>query len=242
MGFAYFKFMAVVAMGVALCAQPLTIYTEIFPPDQFIGPGGQLTGLSIEILREIQRRTHNQDPIQVVSWARGYHEALTRPDVVLLSMARSAERDALFEWIGPIKESRSCLYVRSDSKIVLAELMQARNLQRIGVYKDDVRDQFLTQAGFTNLDRSVDQGIILKKLMAGRVDAMACVPDSLGNLLRAEGLAPDCLRPACAFLETQVFIALSKGTRASVLQAWSEAFRGMKKDGTFRRIQRKYYP
>ena len=81
----------------------------------------------------------------------------TKPNVVLLSMARTVERDALFGWIGPIKESLSYLYTKSDSKVVLAKVEQAKSLKLIGVYKEDVRDQFLVKAGFINLDRSVDQ-------------------------------------------------------------------------------------
>jgi polar amino acid transport system substrate-binding protein len=237
-----YQFLGALFFGMTLVAQPMTIYTEIFPPDQFLGPDGQLTGFSIELVKEIQKRTNNKDPIQVVTWARGYGEARTKPNVVLLSMARTVERDALFGWIGPIKESLSYLYTKSDSKVALVKLEQAKSLKLIGVYKEDVRDQFLVKAGFINLDRSVDQGIILKKLIAGRIDAMAGAPDSICDLLRAEGLKPDYLRPTCAFLNTQIYIAISKKTSPAAIRSWNKAFQAMKKDGTFSHIFRKYYP
>ena len=71
-----YQFLGALFFGMTLVAQSMTIYTEIFPPDQFIGPDGQLTGFSIELVKEIQKRTNNKDPIQVVPWARGYGEAL----------------------------------------------------------------------------------------------------------------------------------------------------------------------
>jgi polar amino acid transport system substrate-binding protein len=223
-------------------AESLMIYTEVFPPDQYVGHDGKLTGYAVEIVQEIQRRTGNQDPIQLVPWARGYREAQQKPGVVLFSVARLAERDSLFEWIGPIKESVSYFYVKSGSKAAIDSLEQAKSLERIGVYKDDVRDQYLVKAGFTNLDRSVDQEIILKKLLAGRIDAMASVPDSMPDLLSSMGLQQDSVRPVCPFLKVQIYITISKASPQSVVRSWAEAFGAMKADDTFQRIYRKYYP
>ena len=71
---------------------------------------------------------------------------------------------------------------------------------------------------------------------------MAGAPDSICDLLRAEGLKPDYLRPTCAFLNTQIYIAISKQTSPTAIRSWNKAFQAMKKDGTFSHIFRKYYP
>ncbi len=225
-----------------LLAQGLTIQTEIFPPYQFLGPDGRLTGFTVELVREIQARTGNKDPIAVVPWVRGYNEALTKPNVVLFTMAQTPEREPLFKWVGPVSESSNVLYVKSDSGIVIRDLEEARKLRLIGVYKEDVRDQYLTQAGFMNLDRSPDQAIMLKKLMGGRIDALASTPETIFELARAEGFRPEELRAAYTLTRWPNFIAFSRGTPNPLVQSWAQALEAMKADGFVKKLRLKYGP
>jgi polar amino acid transport system substrate-binding protein len=228
--------------GSLFLARALTIYTEVSPPHQEIGPNGELQGFSVDIVREIQKRVDNHDPIQVVPWVRGYNEIQNQPNVVLFSMARSSERDPLFEWVGPLYETTHYFYVRADSKIQLRNLEDARKLGMIGVYKEDIRDQYLTRLGFTNLDRSLDQGIMFKKLMSGRVDAIAGTPQAMDKIAMEAGVEPQNVKPAFSFLTVQGYIAFSKTTPPETVKAWAAAFQAMKKDGTFARIFKRYFP
>jgi polar amino acid transport system substrate-binding protein len=234
-------FASLVMVGICL-AQSLTIYTEISPPDQVLGPSGELTGYFVEVVREIQKRAGNADPIEVVPWVRGYREIQTKPNIALFGMARTAERNALFEWVGPIRESTQDFYVRVDSPVAIKTLDDARKLPLIGVYKEDVRDLYLTRNGFTNLDRSLDETIMFKKLMAGRIDALACSSEGYGEVAKLAGFKPEDVRKTMTFLKIQLNVAFSKGTSAAILKGWSSALESMKKDGTFERIFRKYYP
>jgi polar amino acid transport system substrate-binding protein len=227
-------------LGIPGTAQSLTIYTEISPPDQFIGSGGVLTGYSIEVVREIQRRVGNADPIEVVPWVRGYEEAQSKPNVVLFSVAQTAERMKLFEWLGPIREMVSHFYVKADSRIVLKNMDEARGLTMIGVYKEDVRDQYLSKLGFTNLDRSIDEKTMFKKLMAGRIEAITCTPEGLSQSALSAGFKPDDFRAAMPFLKVQIYIAFSKGTAKSILKSWSSALESLKKDGILEQLMKKY--
>jgi polar amino acid transport system substrate-binding protein len=235
------KVIATALMGGLLFAGPLVIYTEISPPDQFLGPDGQLTGFGSEVVRELQRRVGSTDPIEVVPWIRGYKEIQERPDVVLFSMARTKDREPLFGWVGPIRESSYSFYARADSKIVLKSLEEARNLKLIGVYKEDARDQYLTKMGFTNLDRSINNLTTVKKLMAGRIDCMVATPD-IGVEMRTAGFKREDVREVFPFLKVQLYIAFSKAIPALTLKAWTGALQGMREDGSFKRIFQKYFP
>ena len=223
-------------------AQALTIYTEISPPYQEVGPSGELKGFSTEIVREIQKRVGNSDSIQIVPWIRGYNEAQSKPNVALFSTARSADRDPLFQWVGPLYETTHYFYVKSGSKIVIREMEDAKKLGMIGVYKEDIRDQYLTQSGFTNLDRSIDQDVMFKKLMAGRIDAIAGSLDGIDGIARAAGYAPKDAQKSFMFLKVQGYIAFSKATPSTIVKKWTIAFEAMKMDGSFERIFRHYFP
>ncbi len=228
--------------GLRLSAQPLTIYTEINAPFQFEGSLGDLTGLGVDVVREIQRREGNTDPIQVVPWARGYDEVQKRPCVVLFTMARTAERNARFQWVGPIEETVFSLFVKTDSPVRLASLDEARKLGAIGVYRDDVRDLWLTHAGFSNLERTVDNVANVKKLMAGRIDAFASTRVAIPDLARSAGFSPKAFREALPFGRSQGFIAFSAPTPRNIVERWAKALAEMKRDGTFERIHSRYFP
>lgn len=225
-----------------LRSQELTIQTEIFPPYQYLGSDGRLTGFAVELVREIQARTGSKDSIQVVPWVRGYNEALTHPNTVLFTVARIPGRDALFKWVGPISESSIVLYVKHDSRIVIKDLEDARKLGLIGVYKADVRDQFLTQAGFTNLDRSPDQATMIKKLMGGRIEALASTPEAIFEIARAEGYRAEDIRAAYTLDHWPVYIAFSIGTPDSVVRAWSRALESMKAEGSVEKLRARFGP
>jgi polar amino acid transport system substrate-binding protein len=225
-----------------LAQSRLQIYTELLPPWQTQGPAGEAAGPAVEVVKEIQRRVGNTDPIQIVPWARGYALVQSQPNVVLFLMARTAERNDLFQWVGPIDEGKYGLYVKSDSQIVINDLEAAKTLKSIGVYRGDARDQILTKAGFTNLDRSNANSICVKKLMSGRIDAMTSANSEVNDLVKEAGFSPSDVKLALAFFRFQGWIAFSKLTPATTIKAWDDAFESMKKDRTFSQIMKRGIP
>ena len=229
-------------LGWRATAHPLAIYTELSPPEQIQGADGKLSGIAVDTVREIQRRIGGNDPIQVVPWDRGYWKVLHEPYALLFSMARSAERNALFQWVGPIDEDTYGFWVKADSRIAIKSLDDAKALRTIGVYLDDIRDQYLTQQGFKNLVRSTDNQINAKRLVLGDLDAFAAAQNEIPQEAGAAGCKPSEFRNAYPFLSMQLFLAFSRSTPREVVAAWQSALNDMKKDRTFERIYHKYAP
>ncbi len=219
-------------------ADPLNIYTEIAPPNQIRLPNGELGGRAVDVVREIQRRIKSTDPIHEVPWARGYRELERSPNTMLFLVARTGERNAQFQWVGPLTETAYALYVKSESTVALASLEDAKRLKSIGVYRSDARDQMLTAAGFTNLDRTNDAGTNAKKLMADRIDAFAASSVSVHGILAAAGVSRDSVREGLVFSRVQTWLAFSKETPASVIAVWGGALEAMKKDKTFEKMMK----
>jgi polar amino acid transport system substrate-binding protein len=220
---------------------PLTLYGEEDPPLQMTGSDGKPTGLVVELVQEIERRTGATDTIELVPWTRGYEAVQTRPNLLLFSMARTAERNSLFQWIGPTLEFSYSFIGRADSSVVIHSLEDARALKAIGVYKDDARDAFLTKQGFTNLDRAVDNVMNVRKLMSGRIEAYAGTTDSWPEVETA-GFPPSAVRQLFVFARVQLYLAASLGTPATTVRLWNQTLDAMKTDGTFQKIYAKYYP
>jgi polar amino acid transport system substrate-binding protein len=234
--------MMLVGLTTGLLAKPLTIYCENDPPSQIQNPDNSLSGFAVDLVREIQRRLHTHAPILMVPWARGYDAVQNEPNVLLFSMARTTERNALFQWIGPILENQYGFYVKADSKFIINSMEDAKKLQAIGVYRDDVRDLYLTKAGFTNLDRVTDNSVNIKKLMAGRINAYAGSPTGIVDALKTAGFKGNAVKLGFVFMKSQSFIAASRATPTDNVRAWNDALEDMKADGTFKAILAKYYP
>jgi len=231
-------FLLPVASGLA---QELTIISEDNPPFNFI-KDGVLTGSSTEVVREIMRRLNQTADIQVVPWARGYQLALTQPNVVLFSTARTKERENLFHWVGPIYKVRFGFYAKKGTGPYLTCLDDAKKVGAIATYKDDVREQLLKSQGFTNLDSSKSPASNLKKLLSGRVDLWLYSNLGVSSIARQIGIDPGEVELVMPFKDYYAYIAVSKGTPQAVSQQWQAAIDDMKREGIFKKISRKWLP
>lgn len=225
-----------------LGAQSLSIYAEVYPPYQMWSADGRPSGYAVEVVREIQVRVGNHDAIQLVPWLRGYLDAKVQAETLLFTVARTPEREALFTWVGPIAESEIALFGRANDRLSLHSLDDARKLGSIGVPKEDVRDQILTKAGFTNLDRSPDKLVVVRKLMDGRIDAMAGATESIAGQVQAAGYNPRQIRRLLVISKVGGYLAFSKGTSEAVVNAWRNALQAMTRDGTLQRLHQAYFP
>ena len=223
-------------------AQTLNIYCEDAAQSQFPGPDGKSASMDVEIVSEIQKRVGNTDRIQFVPWTRGLKYLDTQPNTILFSMARTKERNSLYQWIGPISEAVYGFYAKADTDIVIHSLDDAKKVASIGVYRDDIRDQFLTKEGFTNLDRASNSYSNFKKLMAGRFAVMAVSSFGIRSDIKRAGYSLKDVKFLYAFLKSQIYIAASKNMDPKVVASWNAAVDSMKKDGTLQAIFKKYLP
>lgn len=237
---------ALALQGGWLAAQPpapaLTLLTENDPPSQFVGPDGELTGYTVELVRALQRTLGSRDEIKIVPWARGYQMVQSEPNVALFLMARTAERNNLFQWVGPVLALEYGLYGKADTKLRLASLEDAKRVHSIGVYRDDVRDQILSKAGLGNLDRINNNIANVQKLMSGRIDLYASSSLTYGVEATEAGFQPGDLKLVLPFQQTQLYIAMSKGTPEGVVQSWNAALKKLRQDGSWQKLLKKYYP
>jgi polar amino acid transport system substrate-binding protein len=231
----------ILLLPVIVGAQDLTIISENNPPFNFV-KHGEFTGSSGEIVREMLRRMNRTVKIQVLIWARGYNLALTRPNVVLFSTARTSQRENLFHWVGPLYRVRFGFYAKKESGLRLNSLEDAKKVGAIATYKNDVREQLLKSQGFTNLDSSKSPASNLKKLMAGRVDLWLFSSLGVKRIAKQMGVDPNELELVLPFKDYFAYIAISRGTARAVINNWRDVFHEMKRDGTFEKITRQWLP
>jgi polar amino acid transport system substrate-binding protein len=240
-GLRFLPLLLVISTIVTAQAGPVRVLTEESPPFSYTA-GGRLTGAAAETVREILRRLGEPDSIVSLPWAQGYHQLQTEPNVALFSTTRTAERENQFQWVGPLFTVRFGFYARRGSGIRIASLEDARRVQAIATYQQDVKEQLLLALHFTNLDRSTNPTDCLRKLLDGRVDLWLF--DNLGVLqvAREAGLDPEGIELVFPFRDYASYIAFSPGTPAEVALRWQVLLDGMKRDGSYSAINRRWLP
>ncbi|WP_422995342.1 substrate-binding periplasmic protein [Undibacterium sp. Di24W] len=218
----------------------LSLYCEDDKPLQFYDENKKLTGLTVEVVQEIQRRIGNRDRIQVVPWSRGIDKLNKEPNSFLFTMARTPEREQLYQWIGPILTIEYGLYIKADSSIQINKLEDAKKIGLIGVYRDDIRDQTLRKLGFTNLDQASSVASSFKKLMIGRIAAYADAKKGVSITAKLAGYQASDVKLAYDLFKNSLYIAVSKNTDAAIVAQWNSALEDMKKDKSFLRLLKKY--
>jgi polar amino acid transport system substrate-binding protein len=233
--------MLILTGGVSVGAQELTIITEEYPPLNFT-ENGDITGSSVEIVREILRR-HDQRPnITVLPWARGYNLLKTKPNVALFTTTRTKEREDLFHWVGPLSTSTNAFYARKGSNLRLNSIDDAKHVSSIATYKEDAREQMLKSWGFRNLDSSNSPVSNLKKLLSGRVELWMYDTMSLPGVAEQVGVDVSAVELLIPIDVVSLYIAFSKGTPEQLVRKWQNTLDCMKQDGTFYAISRKWLP
>lgn len=232
-----------IAVLLALCATAtaqgrpkLYLTTETSAPSSMI-EGGRVTGIGTDKVREIMARAGIDYTIDLLPWKRAYMAALERADACVFSTTRTAEREALFKWVGPTDEAQWVLAARIGSGIHLNTLEDARKY-RIGTYNGDARDQYLRERGF-QVDPAPNDLINPRKLIMGRIDLWAAAWRHGSSVLGQHGWDKQ-IAPVLTFNRLRVYLACNRGVPDELVARMNAAVEAMTRDGTMRRIERKY--
>ena len=220
-------------------AASLRILTEDLPPLNYVRDG-VLLGPSVEMVKEIQRRIGSTEEIKVYPWARAYQIALEEENVVLFGVSHTPPRENKFKWVGPLATKRDILVARKGAKLVINSLEDAKQVGRIGVLRDDTKEEFLEAHGFTNLEPVSDERKNAQKLVLGRIDLWVFKKPGLKTVCDLAGVDYEAVEEVFHLRETKVDIAFSLRTPDAVVAQWRAAFAAMLADGTVEAIRRKW--
>jgi len=214
----------------------LQIITEEFAPFNFQSKDGQITGQSTEIVQEILSRLNLKIDIRLMPWNDGYELALYEQDVVLYSTFRTAEREELFQWVGPIGSDEYVFYALKNFNLSIYSLEEAKKVQAIGVVQDDARHQFLEKNKVTNLKLYPNDAECYRALENGDVNLVVGSKATMAQMARQAGVDPSELKPVYSLRKTPLYIAFNKNTSKDIVKQWQDTLDEMKRDGTFDEI------
>lgn len=223
----------------ARAAGGIEVVTEEMPPYNMT-ENGKVTGFSTDIVRAVMKEAGIDAPIQVMPWARAYDRALSVPNVLIYSIARTPEREALFEWVGPIAPTNWYIYSLAERPVTLHSLEDARG-QKIATVNMDVGQQFLLSRGFkmgTELQSTSRYENNYRMLKIEHVGLWISNELNAIYLMRQNGDDPEkALVRSLPLPELSspegLSLAFSKGTSPAIVERFRQALQTVRRNGTY---------
>ncbi len=219
----------------------LQIYTEQYPPLTFRNSFGEITGFGADLANEIMKRNGSYYPVTLSHWSNGYTLIQNNPNFCLFTMDRTAARDSLFQWVGPLGSNKTYFFIKAGSSISIASINEAKNLPSVGTVSSWFSDQYLRQLGFTNLVSDPDPSVMVGKLMRGEISAFVCSAVTFPDIVKAAGYQYSQAAQTLELMSSDYYIAFSKTTPAATAAQWQNAFNTIKQDGSYDAIYHKWF-
>lgn len=174
---------------ITLALQPMTagatdlhLKTEEYPPANYTGPDGEITGITVAIVRRIAKRAGVSIAIEMGAFNRGLNATRETPGTCFFGLWPTEQRRDSFAWVGPLVQDGYALFARADSDIALDSLKDSF-AYRTGSVSGWGSTKDVKEAGHPNLEIVYDDRLNLRKLRLKRIDLW------LSGLLTAPYLA-----------------------------------------------------
>lgn len=239
---------ALLGTSAAVVAAPpersLVGFTENLAPLNY-QEGTEVQGFSVELLRKMATAAGLSLELQVLPWQRAVQMAEGQANSVLFSLTRTPEREAQFQWVGPIAPRRVLIYrLAKRGDLSLPQLSELRE-RRIGVVRDSAADRLLQAAGLKpgiELEHGLDDATNVRKLLASRMEFVVLLDWAAAWAMRQHKLDYATLQPV---IELDVARSYWYGLRPDVDPALARrlqaALDALKRDGRYEQLRQRYF-
>lgn len=184
----------------------------------------QISGLSVDLL-QLLFAGKLPAPVELMPWPRAYATALAQPNVLLFTMGKTAEREALgFQYIGPVSRRFHSLYaVRSDLPPInsFSDIKKHR-LVVAGLRAGWLSEQFKAAGIAIETVGSYQQGMDM--LLKNRAQLWLST-DLEEQVLQAQLAAAPVLTPVWRVLCSENYFALSPGSNPALVRQLQQKYR-----------------
>lgn len=217
--------------GHAQATDPIIFYTEEYPPYNFINDQGEIDGISTRLLQEALTTVDHPVDFRLVPWARAFSEASLRPGNCVYSTARTAEREAMFRWVGPLLQTEWAAFALPGHSIEATSLEELKGL-RVGSFHEDAISIHVENHGIPVINASRDDEN-LKRLTAGLIDVWVTGSDVAEAVTDSAGVQ---LERLFTFRRIEIYLACHKSIPTRFLEQLQSRLDLLKEEGRYPRI------
>ncbi|TSA33540.1 MAG: hypothetical protein D4R64_13995 [Porphyromonadaceae bacterium] len=220
----------------------ILMFTEENPPQTYRDFDGSITGSSMEMVQSMMDETNLAGPVEMTSWTNAYNQILLVPNSMTFSTLRSADRENLFHWVGPVCKKKYCFFVHSSTNYQINTIDDARHMRSVGTVTGWASEKELLDLGFNNVVTWATPQEVFQKLMDGDIPCAVLNDISIRILGTESGHPPKDYRKGAMLSEGQTYLAFSKDTESSYITAWKNTYNSLVSTGKFSTIWKKWYP
>lgn len=202
----------------------------------------RVEGSSIDMVNEIQTRIGYVNKVNLTTWTDAYAQPQYLPNSAVFTTARTPEREAMFQWVGPISSNRTYFYTLKSSGITVATIAEAKALASVATPKNWYTHDFLIKENFNNIvATAITSEEAFKQLINNEVEALLLTDVDVQWLAKENGTNLTDLTQNMKALDYNGYIAFSLNTPKSLVREWQAKLDKMKSDGTFETIWNKWF-
>lgn len=237
----YFILLSLMLFKTPCLADTVQVMTLIEPPTNFVDPNGKLTGISVDVARELQKRVGNKEKIQILPGKRLILTGQANPNILHFTLGRSKARENKYHWIFHVTNRSYSLFAKAGSNIKINNLAEAKKMDSIGVLRGGIREKILRQHGFNNIEPETAHLFNFRKLLKGRIKLIFLSSLEIAFFCKDNGYQYNQVERVFDVRKNASYIVMSKnGTTIEEVKKWQEAARAIKEDGTFKKISEKW--
>ncbi len=229
------------APGFARSESPeITVLTREFYPLSFRdeADSGPAQGVATELVKAVLDEAGLSYQIRSLPWSRALQRHANAPNVLIYPIARTAERESRFHWVGAIVPLQISLYrLKSDTGINPTSIEEATAF-RVGTLRGGMVREYLDRNGFSNLIEINSINQHLSMVDRDRYDLFPFVDYALDGVAMRENIDPGKFERVLSLpdLSPVLSISLSGQTDPELARRISDAYIAVQKSGRYSAI------
>jgi methyl-accepting chemotaxis protein len=216
---------------------------DYIPPSQYV-EGDRVVGVFAEAVELICAAAGDEPAIEIMDWKEALDLAAGTPGVFVMAILRTAQREGLFRWIGPVVPDKHFVYgLAAKTDVKVASPADLRSY-RIGCVENNFSYRYFIDAGVPadRIVASKTHAAAIQNLLLDKVDLVPLGSLQAAHQLKAMNRPPDLLRKTIAIegFSTDQYLAMSASTPDELYERYRNAFEAVRGGAAYRSILAKY--
>jgi len=231
------------AAGASVHAQQLRLLAAELPPYTYQVPSASVSeqpgpgrGVIHELVAEAARRVGHLGRIEYLPWFRAQEIAQKEPNVGILALTRSPEREEKYRWL--LHLLTDDLVLVGSPGVDVSDLSKVRD-RPVGVLQRSGAEALVRSLGFTRSMPQPEEWMNAKRIKDRTIDAWVAPRAMVVHAVREVGGNLDVLQFGQVIRKSELWLAASKDLPDSEAKRWEDAWAAMQADGTAERIIRR---
>lgn len=220
------------------------VHAPAYPPLVIPDSSGKSSssGIATEIVLEAAKIAGISVEIVVSPWARAFDTASNSVDNMLIPVIRNADREPLFDWLGPVSRFEYVVYKRAGSSTANISSVEELN-GRIGSVTNDAATNMLKGKNISGIKELPEVERLFLSLVSDRLDYIVASPSALAYQVKKSGEEMSQITPMFSLNVTSDpfnYLVIKKGSDPALVSGLSDAIKSLQDSGKWDEIYKKY--